>query len=158
MNKVFEDYFSELQTDMVAICLEYVESQAEDIYIYCSYEPDMYAFDVFYKINGQVVLKNNVNKAIKDIDNKSDKIFTYDTSEDRQEAVLDIGLRNLQEIHTICKEYQRDMPSEIKIHYDVKNNSLQAKYKYDLVYSTDDDLLPDDIFDLWFEEVHSNNN
>ncbi len=31
MGKVFEDYFSELQTDMVEICLEYVEDRAEKI-------------------------------------------------------------------------------------------------------------------------------
>ena len=29
MGKVFEDYFSELQTDMVEICMEYVEDRAE---------------------------------------------------------------------------------------------------------------------------------
>ncbi len=33
MSKVFEDYFSELQADMVSICLEYVENRAEK-YIY----------------------------------------------------------------------------------------------------------------------------
>lgn len=38
MKKVFEDYFSEIQADMVAICLEYVEKRAERIYIYCSCE------------------------------------------------------------------------------------------------------------------------
>ena len=27
MGKVFEDYFSELQTDMVEICLEYVKTE-----------------------------------------------------------------------------------------------------------------------------------
>ena len=26
MDKVFEDYFSELQADMVSICMEYVET------------------------------------------------------------------------------------------------------------------------------------
>ena len=31
--KVFEDYFSELQSDMVSICLEYVDNEAEEIYI-----------------------------------------------------------------------------------------------------------------------------
>lgn len=34
MKKVFEDYFSEIQADMVAICLEYVEKeQREFIFI-----------------------------------------------------------------------------------------------------------------------------
>ncbi|PAE91570.1 DUF600 domain-containing protein, partial [Shouchella clausii] len=41
--------------------------------------------------------------------------------------------------------------------YNVKKNSLKGKYRYDLVYSIDDELLPDDIFDLWFEEVKKNN-
>lgn len=42
---------------------------------------------------------------------------------------------------------------EEKILKGVKKNSLKANYRYDLVYSNDDELLPDDIFDCWFEEV-----
>ncbi|WP_240338341.1 DUF600 domain-containing protein [Peribacillus alkalitolerans] len=151
MVKVFEDYFSELQADMVAICLEYVDNQADDIYIYGSYEPEMYAFDVFYKINGNVILKNNINVAVNDKEEK------YDTSLDRQEAVLDIGLKNLEEIHKKCEEFNKEMPTEIKLHYKVKENSLTGRYKYDLVYSNDDKLLPDDIFDLWFGEIKDRN-
>ncbi|MCM3618462.1 DUF600 domain-containing protein [Sutcliffiella horikoshii] len=157
MNKVFEDYFSRLQADMVAICLEYVENEAEDIYIYCSYEPEMYVFDVFFKINNQVVYKHNLNDASFSGKSVGNKALVYDTSEQRQEAVLDIGIENLEKIHEKCKEYGREMPTEIKLHYNVKQNSLKGKYRYDLVYSNDDELLPDDIFDLWFEEVKSGN-
>ncbi len=32
MGKIFEDYFSEYQADMVSICLEYVDWRADDIY------------------------------------------------------------------------------------------------------------------------------
>ena len=146
MTKTFEDYLSELQTDMVAICLEYVENQADAIYIYCSYEPDMYSFDVFYKINGKLVYKHKLNDAVKENEK-------YDTSENRQEAVLDIGLKNLKEIHKVCTEFGQEMPTEIKLIYNVKQNSLKGNYRYDLVYSNDDELLPDDIFDSWFEEM-----
>lgn len=45
------------------------------------------------------------------------------------------------------------MPTEIKLIYNVKQNNLKGNYRYDLVYSNDDELLPDDIFDSWFEEV-----
>ena len=31
--KQFEDYFTEFQTNMVAICLEYVKHRADNIYI-----------------------------------------------------------------------------------------------------------------------------
>ena len=34
MGKIFEDYFSEYQADMVSICLEYVDWRADAIYIY----------------------------------------------------------------------------------------------------------------------------
>lgn len=157
LSKVFEDYFSELQADMVAICLEYVENEAEDIYIYCSYEPEMYVFDVFFKINGQFVFKHNLNDAVNSTSTIGKKASVYDTSEQRQEAVLDIGLENLEKIHEKCKEYGREMPTEIKLHYNVKQNSLRGKYRYDLVYSNNEELLPDDIFESWFEEVKSGN-
>ena len=33
MAKIFEDHFSELQADMVSICLEYVSGKADKIFI-----------------------------------------------------------------------------------------------------------------------------
>ncbi len=145
MGKEFESYFTELQTDMVAICLEYVNHKADNIYIYCSYEPQVYVFDVFFHINGQVVHKGQLN-------NLKSKYF-YDDSRKRQRAMLRLGNKNLQLIHKKSDDFNREMPTEMKLYYDVKKNSLTAKYKYDLVYSNDDKLLPDNIFDEWFEEV-----
>lgn len=49
------------------------------------------------------------------------------------------------------------MPTVIKLHYNVKENSLKGQYSYDIVYSNDDSLLPDDIFDSWFDEVKKYN-
>lgn len=147
--KVFEDHLSELQADIVAICLEYVNNQAEDIYMYCSFEPEIFTFDVFYMIDGSVVLKNELNEAV--ISSKEG--YFYDTSDNRQEAVLDIGIKNLEEIYQKCKEHGRDMPAEIKMHYNVKKNSLTAKYNYNQSFSEPDDLLPEERFDMWFEEI-----
>ncbi len=36
--KEFEDQFSELQGDMISICLEYVEDRADKVYVYGSCE------------------------------------------------------------------------------------------------------------------------
>ena len=66
MGKVFEDYFSELQTDMVEICLEYVEDRAEKIYIYSSFEGGVQSCNFFYKVNGKVVKKSRLNDVIVD--------------------------------------------------------------------------------------------
>ena len=41
--KVFEDYFTELQADMVSICMEYSEDSADMIYIYGSCEGNVMA-------------------------------------------------------------------------------------------------------------------
>ncbi|MBA4547452.1 DUF600 domain-containing protein [Thermoactinomyces intermedius] len=149
MKKGFEDVLAELQAEMVAICLEYVNNRADDIYIYCSCELS-YSFNVFYKINGKVVHKNQLNEVLED------KI--YDVSKEKQWSMLHKGVEILKQIHNKCKEFNREMPTEIKMHYKVKENKLRATYKYDLVWSNDDMLLPDDIFLSWFEEVRQENN
>lgn len=33
MTKIFEDFFSEYQADMVSICLEYVDDKADKIWL-----------------------------------------------------------------------------------------------------------------------------
>ncbi len=66
---------------------------------------------------------------------------------------MKIGNDDLKLIHKKCEEFDRDMPTEMKLFYDVKKNSLKANYRYDLIYTNDDELLPDDILDCWFEEV-----
>lgn len=149
--KVFEDYLSELQTDMVAICLEYVDNKADEIFIYCSYEPKMYVFDFFYRVNGSTIHKHQLNEVTNELDSQHNQV--YDVSRERQKAALKIGNQNLKLIHKKCEEFNKEMPTEIKLHYNVKQNSLKGKYNYDLVYSKDEELLPDDIFDAWFEEM-----
>ena len=84
MGKVFEDYFSELQADMVAICLEYVENRAEKIYIYCSFENGMISSGFFYRVNGKIVKKNKLNDVIVDGQKK------YDVSIERQKGAINI--------------------------------------------------------------------
>ena len=76
--------------------------------------------------------------------------------QERQSTALRIGNQNLALIHKRCIEFNKEMPTEMKLYYNVKQNSLKGKYKYDLVYSNDE-LLPDDIFDLWFVEVKNTN-
>ncbi|MCR3757937.1 hypothetical protein KYB31_02855 [Clostridium felsineum] len=154
MNKNFEDFFSELQADMVSICLEYAENKANKIYIYCSFEENMISSDFFYNINDKIVRKHKLNDAVNIEMNR----FRYDTSVERQKGVLNIINEDIEKIYRLCKEYKREMPTEIKLIYDVNKNSLTAEYKYDLIYSTDSIKTADDIAIEWFQNIKLENN
>ena len=75
MGKMLEDYFSEIQADMVSICLEYVEKRAEKIYIYCSFEDGMISSGFFYKVNSKIVKKNKLNDVI--VDGQKNMMYQY---------------------------------------------------------------------------------
>lgn len=152
MSKVFEDYFSELQADMVSICLEYVEGRAEKIYIYCSCEERVLSSDFFYCIKGQIKERHKLNDDI----NRNNK-YIYNTSSERQDIVLDILIKDIKRIMSLCNEYGREIPTEIKLIYDVEKNSLKAEYRYDLVYSNDPIKTADDIAMEWFEKIQLEN-
>ncbi len=147
MDKIFEDYFSELQADMVSICLEYVESRAEKIYVYASFEDCVVASDYFYNINGKTVERHKLNDVVANTQEK------YDISVERQKAVVRILNDDIKKMIQICEEYQREMPTEIKLVYDVQKNSLKAEYRYDVVYSDDPVKTADDVAMEWFEQI-----
>ncbi len=145
MEKVFEDYFAELQTDMVSICLEYVERRAEKVYIYCSYEENTLASGFFFKVNGRVVKKNKLNEVI------SGEEKAFDVSLARQKSVVNIINDDIKAIKELCQKYQREMPTQIKLTYDVLENKLNADYCYELVYSDDSSKTAYDVVEEWYD-------
>lgn len=151
MSKVFEEYFSELQADMVSICLEYVANRAQKIFIYCSFEEGVVASDFFYKVANSILERHKLNDIVDEGQEK------YNVTTERQMAVMDIINEDVEKIYKLCKKYERDMPTEIKLIYDVEKNSLKAEYKYDLVYSNDPVKTADDIAMEWFEQITKEN-
>lgn len=147
MVKVFEDEFMDCQADMVSIALEYCENRAERIYIYGSIEGGGYFFNLFFEINNKLVFMNQVNTALLSGEKE------YDVNQDKRWEVLDIGMADLQEIERICKKYEKPVPTQFKLFYDVKENNLKAKYKYDLMYSDTYEIDTHDIFMSWYEEI-----
>ncbi|EMA6345212.1 MULTISPECIES: immunity protein YezG family protein [Bacillus cereus group] len=148
--KEFEDRFSELQADMISICMEYVENRADKVYVYASCEEDMISSSFFYLINNKYVECHKVNDAL---ENEEEK---YDVSPERMFQVLQIIGEDIEEIETLCKEYEKDMPTEMKLIYDAKSGKFKAEYKYDLIHTNEDIKTADDFADEWFEEVKNN--
>ena len=44
---VFEDKFMEVQASMISLAMEYVQNQAEKVYIYCISEEALQSYKVF---------------------------------------------------------------------------------------------------------------
>ena len=117
----FEDKFMEVQVSMISLAMEYVQNQAEKVYIYCISEEALLSFDVFYKINGVYVKLHRVNTVL---DTK------VDTSKNMMVAVQRFGFEDIQKMLDVCQEYNREHPTEMWLIYDSQKNSLDSRYSY----------------------------
>lgn len=146
MNRVFEDQLMDIQSDMISLSLEYVENKAETVYIYVVLEDGLVSFDVFYKIGGFISEKSDVNEYLSEKINDSDDI---------QFSLLEYGIEDAEKIEVLFEENSKEVPTEIRLVYDVKNNSLKSNYIYDAMYEKNEDLSVSDVFDAWIQEEKS---
>lgn len=144
MAKVFEDEFTKAQIDMVSICFEYANYDAEKIYIYGSWENGVLFCDYFFKASGKVLQRHHLNQ----ITGKN-----YDVSRERQSDCLDILFEDMEQIKKACQEFERPMPTQIKLIYDVTSKKMQSEYQYENQYSNVPYKLPEDVAEEWFEQV-----
>lgn len=145
MKKVFEDEFSAIQVDMVDICSEYAEYDADKVFLYASYEQGVLSCDYFYEMKGEILQRHKLNLLGK----------KYDVSIERQRACMEILYNDLKDLIDLCKKYHQEPPKEIRIVYDTKKNSLRADYKYENVYSQYQNKLPNDVSNEWYQEEKS---
>lgn len=141
--KVFEDYFSEIQSDMVSLALDYVGGKADKIYVYGSNDGGVLFFDVFYNIERNILGRSELDK----VDS------SYDTSTNRQIEMLQIGVNDLKRLKKLFEGRSDTMPTEMKLYYDVKSGNFNAEYKYDPIHSNSEELTPKMVFVEWFEEI-----
>lgn len=143
---IFEDQLMEIQSDMISLSLEYVENKAEIVYIYVVLEDGLVSFDVFYKIGGFISEKSDVNEYLSEKINDSDDI---------QFSLLEYGIEDAEKIEVLFKENSKEVPTEIRLVYDVKNNSLKSNYIYDAMYEKNENLSVSDVFEAWIQEEKS---
>lgn len=143
---IFEDQLMEIQSDMISLSLEYVENKAEIVYIYVVLEDGLVSFDVFYKIGGFISEKSDVNEYLSEKINDSDDI---------QFSLLEYGIEDAEKIEVLFEENSKEVPTEIRLVYDVKNNSLKSNYIYDAMYEKNEDLSVSDVFEAWIQEEKS---
>ena len=133
--KIFEDYFSELQAGMVSICLDYAEENKAEgytvnrVYIYISCETvgkSTVLEPVFsFRVNGKWMSHADINGSSGDDDDG--------VPDEQQDLALDLLTGKIMELRKICQQYDKPMPTEMKLTYDVEKSSLDAAYRYDPV-------------------------
>ena len=143
---IFEDQLMDIQSDMISLSLEYIENKAETVYIYVVLEDGLVSFDVFYKIGGFISEKSDVNEYLSEKINDSDDI---------QFSLLEYGIEDAEKIEVLFEENSKEVPTEIRLVYDVKNNSLKSNYRYDAMYEKNEDLSVSDVFEAWIQEEKS---
>ena len=143
---IFEDQLMEIQSDMISLSLEYVENKAEIVYIYVVLEDGLVSFDVFYKIGGFISEKSDVNEYLSEKINDSDDI---------QFSLLEYGIEDAEKIEVLFEENSKEVPTEIRLVYDVKNNSLKSNYIYDAMYEKNEHLSVSDDYEAWIQEDKS---
>lgn len=144
--KNFEDKFMDIQIGMVALANEYVQGQAEKIFIY-AISDSLYSYNVFYKVCGHIVHKHQVNDYLLDASNEVDVSL--------ENQLLKLGVSDLKKLKELCLTNQKECPTELWLVYDAKSGSLDTKYSYEARYEKDENLLPRLEFEKWFDEVKS---
>lgn len=144
-----EEQFIEIQTSIVSLCMEYVESKASKIYFYATNEEDIRSVNVFFEINNMIVKKNKVNDALKK--------GHIDIDKERMLSFSRLGREDWDNLLELLITNNQDAPTEMKLEYDVKKNKLNTKFQYENVYFHEQDLAFSDIFTAWYNEVKADN-
>lgn len=104
----FEDKFMEIQIDMVLLAMEYVQNQADKIFI-----DGFYSFDVFFKTNNHYLDRDEIAGYLPN---------EIDSSDEIQFSLLRIGAQDIERMVKLCQEYNREHPTEMWLIYDAKKS------------------------------------
>ncbi len=140
MSRQFEDEFMDLQSELISLCLEVTENKVDKIYAYASIEEKSKMFNAFFKVNGEIKTLNQLG-----LNNSLINQF------------LRLGTGDLEKIRSVCKSFNKPVPTEIKMYYDVNTGKYNADYRYGEVCSASTGVSAGEIFIDWISEIKSVN-
>lgn len=136
-SKVFEDEFMEVQSGLISLCMELVgENEIDKVYAYCSIEGKSNSFNAFFGVNDKI-------KMITEIESNMRRAMQF----------LRTGCHDLDKLKDVCEKYEKPVPTEIKMTYDVKNGKFDAKYCYDEICSLKTGKGQAEVFMEWVAEI-----
>jgi hypothetical protein len=150
MDKTFEELFKELLSDLVDVCVEYAEDQAEKIYLYATWWEGKAFFDVFYKLDGAIFRKDALHC--------SGRVFQHEANPAIQAEVVHRGIQTLEELNLRCRDYFMEMPIEIRLIYDAETNAMSGQYIYEEGKEGPRWTNPEAAFDDWIKSLDQTRN
>jgi hypothetical protein len=136
-----QELLADTQTEMIAVCAEYANGAASDIFVYASVEDRTLFFDPFFVVRGKVVTRGELPET--------------DTSIPRQRAMVKYGSEQLRRLYDAGEDSGFAIPTQLKLHYSVQSGSLDAEFEYEPQYSHDESLDSSVLSGSWQNEVQA---
>ena len=143
MNDSFDNDFQSLLTQMVELAFEYVDDNVDEVdtvYTIGLIEKG-YPLKTFYKINGQLAKSHKVN----DISKKQ-----YDVSSSRAFNLLNLGNDILMKIENLFIDYNREIPTILKLVYFPKTGKFESYFGYEKNFSNSTTKTAQDVYEEWY--------
>ena len=116
MAKVFEDEFTDIQSGMVSLALEALETAGtvvDILYIYVFVTAHEGFFNLFAVKDGKLLHNHQLGV--------SDEIL---------DQVFDLGIDDAFRLREVCETYGRPAPCQYKLVYDCRNGHFDGDYSY----------------------------
>ena len=141
MSRVFEDEFMDLQTGLISLCLEVTQGKVDKVFAYGSNEKKSTMFNAFFEVNGEIKTLNMLG-----------------VSKELAFQFLGLGIEDLEKLDAIGAKYNRPVPTELKLYYDVRARKFKSEYKYEEVCSARTGKSAGEVFNEWLAEMRAANN
>ena len=122
---------------MVHLVLEYCGISVEKIFIHCSNEGNCISSNVFFQKDGKKIKRSQLSE----ISELEQKQIIYSINE------------KILSLRELCVDNKKEVPTEIKLIYEIKTKHLISDFCYENLYSESETLIVQNIFDKWFESI-----
>lgn len=142
--KEFDKQLQEHIKNLLEISWEYIyySNKINTIYIYCLLGKDEYFYNL-YEIENTFFKKHKIQL----IDEK------FLVTDERQEYINENSMNEIRKIEQLFKEYNREVPFEIKIIYSLTTQKLDVKFSYETPFKNGDKSCIDDGFNSWMKSL-----
>lgn len=134
--KMFEEKFSELQTELVQRAVDLIGSTANVYYLLGSTGINMQEFDAFFEKEDMLFEK--------------DYIAQY--SDDEMFSFLGDSLKLIGEMRNLFIQNNKEVPEELYWTFNYEDSSLAADFKYDTNH-IENGLLSEDLLENWMQKI-----